>query len=304
MHIFITGGTGLIGRHLAHTLKRQGHDVTVLTRNPVRAMKRLGKDIAFLTSLEAMNSLDKFDVVVNLAGEPIAGKRWTKKQKERLCGSRWNITRKLTELIKAGDNPPKVLISGSAVGYYGAHGDNVLTENSESRDDFTHQLCKKWESLAVAAESPSTRVCILRTGVVLSRSGGMLAIMAYPFRLGLGSVLGKGTQFISWIHIQDMVNAIIYLMDMPEARGVFNLTSPNPVTNKRFANLLSSTMYRPQIFRIPAFLIRLVMGESATMLVDGQRVIPQRLSDIHYRFTFEHLDEALRNLMKGKKVKM
>lgn len=275
--------------------------ITVLTRNQAKAEKKLGTAVWYCTSLESLKSMDKYDAVINLAGEPIAGKRWTKKQKERLCDSRWDITRRLTELIKTGDSPPSVYISGSAIGYYGAQADNLLTEIADSHDEFTYQLCKKWEGLAVAAESPNTRVCISRTGVVLSRKGGMLAMLSMPFKLGLGCVLGKGLQYISWIHIQDMVNGIIYLLNMPEARGVFNFTAPNPVTNKRFANILSSTLYRPQIFKIPSFLIKLVMGESATILLDGQRAIPQHLTDLHYRFTFEHLDEALRNLMKGKK---
>ncbi len=303
MHIFITGGTGLIGSALIRTLLQQGHVITVLTRNQAKAEKKLGTAVRYCTSLESLKSMDKYDAVINLAGEPIAGKRWTKKQKERLCDSRWDITRRLTELIKTGDSPPSVYISGSAIGYYGAQADNLLTEIADSHDEFTYQLCKKWEGLAVAAESPNTRVCISRTGVVLSRKGGMLAMLSMPFKLGLGCVLGKGatiyfvdsyTRYGQWYNISSQY-----------ARGkggVFNFTAPNPVTNKRFANILSSTLYRPQIFKIPSFLIKLVMGESATILLDGQRAIPpQHLTDLHYRFTFEHLDEALRNLMKGKK---
>lgn len=301
MRVFITGGTGLIGKVLVSTLLKRGCEVVVLTRNPAKASKLLGEKARLCSSLDSMQSLDGYDVVINLAGEPIAGKWWTKKQKDRLCSSRWNITRRLSELIQASQTPPSVFISGSAVGYYGAQSDNVIIESTESRGGFTYVLCQKWEALALAAASDQTRVCLLRTGIVLSRSGGMLALLTLPFRLGLGSVLAKGTQYISWIHIQDMVNAILFLINTPEADGVFNMTAPYAVTNKRFTNILSSTLYRPQIFRIPAFLIRLAMGESATMLVDGQRVYPQKLLDLHYNFAFEHLDEALRNLMKGKK---
>lgn len=301
MRVFITGGTGLIGKVLVSTLLKRGSEVVVLTRNPAKASKLLGEKVRLCSSLDSMQSLDGYDVVINLAGEPIAGKWWTKKQKSRLCNSRWNITRRLSELMQASQTPPSVFISGSAVGYYGAQSDNVIIESTESRGGFTHLLCLKWEALALAAASDQTRVCLLRTGIVLSRSGGMLALLTLPFRLGLGSVLGKGTQYISWIHIQDMVNAVLFLINTPEADGFFNMTAPHAVTNKRFTNILSSTLYRPQIFRIPAFLIRLAMGESATMLVDGQRVYPQKLLDLHYNFAFEHLDEALRNLMKGKK---
>ncbi|MDH6310210.1 uncharacterized protein (TIGR01777 family) [Dysgonomonas sp. PFB1-18] len=301
MRIFITGGTGLIGSALIRTLLQQGHEITVLTRNKIRAMKKLGDKVTLYSTLGALPSLDEYDAVINLAGESMAGKRWTDKQKEKLCNSRWNITRKLTELIQAGDNPPSVFISGSAIGFYGAQDDNVITEAAQPHDEFTFRLCRKWEALAIAADSDHTRVCLLRTGIVLSRKGGMLALLTYPFRLGLGSVLGKGTQYISWIHIQDMIDGIIFLLNTPEARGVFNFTAPNPVTNKRFTNILSSTLYRPQIFRIPAFLVKWFMGESATMLLDGQRAIPQHLTDLHYRFRFEHLDDALSNLMKGKR---
>ncbi len=301
MHIFITGGTGLIGTALIHTLLHQGHIITVLTRDREKAEEKLGDKINFVTSSNDLKSLDEFDAVINLAGEPIAGKRWTKKQKERLCSSRWDITRKLTELIKSSDNPPSVFISGSAVGYYGAQNDEVLTETSEPNEDFTNKLCTKWESLAIAAENMHTRVCILRTGIVLSRNGGMLPLMSIPFKMGLGSILGSGKQYISWIHIQDMVNAIVFLLNTPEARGIFNMTAPHPVTNRRFSNVLSAVLYRPRFFRIPSSLIKLALGESATMLIDGQRAIPQHLIDMHYSFAFEDIDDALAAVLKGKK---
>lgn len=301
MRIFITGGTGLVGTALVNTLFRQGHEIMVLSRNPVKAKKKTGDMAKFCTSLQAMKSLDGYDAVINLAGEPIIGKRWTKKQKERLCNSRWDVTRRLTDLIKASDIPPKVFISGSAVGYYGAQDDGVLTESSPAHDEFTYRLCKRWEDLALAAQSDDTRVCISRTGIVLSGNGGMLPVVALPFRWGLGSVLGKGNQYISWIHVQDMVNAIIYLLDMPEAKGIFNLSAPNPVTNKRFSNVLSTTLYRPRLLRMPAFIMKMLMGEAATMIVDGQRVVPNHLLDLHYRFTYEHLDEALAALLKNRK---
>lgn len=297
MHIFFTGGTGLIGSALIETLSSQGHSVTVLSRDVSKAKIKLGEKVSYCASLDTLQSLDGYDAVINLAGESIAKKRWTKKQKEKLCNSRWNITRRLTELIKLSHTPPRLFISGSAIGYYGAQRDNVINENSEPHDEFTYQLCKKWESLAMAADGRHTRVCIIRTGIVLSNKGGMLSMLTLPFKAGLGSVLGSGKQYISWIHINDMVNGIIFLLDTPEARGPFNFSSPNPVTNKRFCNVLSTTLYRPRIFHIPSFLVKMAMGESATLIVDGQRAIPQHLLDLHYRFSFEHLDEALKNLL-------
>lgn len=300
MHILITGGTGLIGGVLIHNLLRQGYKITVLTRNTIKAKQKFGDGVEFCETLDFMQTLDGYDAVINLAGEPMIGKRWTDKQREKLCNSRWNITQQLTNLIRNSSSPPKVFISGSAVGYYGAQDDKVLDENASAQDDFTHRLCEKWERLALEAQSERTRVCILRTGIVLSKEGGMLPAMLLPFRLGLGAIFGKGNQYISWIHIQDMVNAIIFLLDMPEAQGAFNMTAPNPVTNKRFANVLSTTIYRPRLFRIPSFLLKMVMGESATMIVEGQRVVPKHLLELHFRFAFEHLNESLKNIMGGK----
>lgn len=298
MHIFVTGGTGLIGSALIFKLSAQGHRITVLTRNVVKARQKLGDRISFCSTLKEIETFDDYDAVINLAGEPIIGKRWSVNQKERLCNSRWMITRHLTELIKNSANPPKVFISGSAVGYYGAQGDSLLKEDAEPHDEFTHRLCKQWEYLALEAQSVQTRVCILRTGIVLSKEGGMLPSMLLPFRLGLGAILGKGNQYVSWIHIDDMIKAIVFLLDMPEAQGVFNITAPNPVTNKRFANVLSTTLYRPRLFRIPSFLLKMVLGEMASMIIDGQRVIPRHLLDLHFRFTFEHFDKSIENILK------
>lgn len=301
MHIFITGGTGLIGNKLINKLLQQGeHRITILTRNAAKAQQIWGSQIEYCPSLGLIDSLNGYDAIINLAGEPIVGKRWSNSQKEKLCNSRWNITRRLTELIGKSDTPPAVFISGSAVGYYGTQGSEPVDEEAAAHDEFTHRLCKKWEDLALEARSEKTRVCISRTGIVMSKDGGMLPKLMLPFRLGMGSTLSKGSQYISWIHIEDMVNALIFLMDTPEADGIFNLTAPNPVTNKRFSKLLSAALYRPLLFRIPAFAIKLAMGESATMLLDGQRVIPRRLLDFHFRFGYEHLDVALDDLVRKK----
>lgn len=296
MRIFITGGTGLVGSNLIKTLQSQGHEISVLTRNIPKALKKLGREVNYISSLDALRSLDGYQAVVNLAGEPIIGKRWTKKQKERLCNSRWSLTCRLTELIKLSEVPPSVFVSGSAVGYYGAQGDGVLTETSDPRENFTFELCKKWEALAIAAHSSKTRVCILRTGIVLSNKGGMLSKLLLPFRLGLGSVMGNGNQYLSWIHFNDMIDGIVYLLGNEETNGVFNFAAPNPVTNKRFSNTFSSVLHRPRIFRIPRFALKMAMGESATMVIDGQRVIPSRLIDADYRFSYENIDDALKDL--------
>lgn len=297
MHIFITGGTGLIGSALICDLLDQGHSIVVLTRDFVKAEKKLGDRVGFVNALESMNTLDGYDAIINLAGESLVGRRWTVKQKENLCNSRWNITLQLTNLIKKSSSPPKVFISGSAIGYYGAQDDKILNEKAKPHCEFTHQLCEKWEQLALEAQSEHTRVCILRTGVVLSKNGGILPLMLYPFRLGLGATFGKGNQYMSWIHIQDMVNAVNFLLNTSLAQGVFNLTAPNPETNKSFSNMLAITIGRPCFFRIPSVFIKMIMGEIAVMVTKGQRVIPQHLQDLGFRFRFEHLDESLNNIL-------
>ena len=297
MRIFITGGTGLIGSALINQLLNLGHHITVLTRNTAKAKLKLGDKVEFCSTLDSFTTLNGYDAVINLAGEPIIGKRWSKQQKERLCNSRWGITERLTELINKSNQPPQVFISGSAVGYYGAQDENRLTEDSPPHDEFLHQLCKKWEQLALNAQSNRTRVCISQTGIVIAKEGGMFPLMVLPFRWGLGAVFGTGKQYTSWIHIQDMVNGIIFLLNTPEAEGVFNFTAPNPTPNRFFANTLAATLSRPRIFCIPAFLLKMVMEEMSTMIVDGQRVIPKKLKDLNYHFSYEKLDEAFKNVI-------
>lgn len=193
MKILLTGGTGLIGRRLIARLQALHHDITVVTRSPEKARQVLGAGIDIWKNLADRQNLDGFDAVINLAGEPIADKRWTEEQKQLLCSSRWNITEKLVELIRNSHTPPSVLISGSAVGYYGDLGEVVVTEEEPPHNEFTHKLCAQWERIACAAQSDNTRVCLLRTGVVLAPKGGILAKMLPPFRLGLGGPIGNGS---------------------------------------------------------------------------------------------------------------
>lgn len=231
MKILLTGGTGLIGRHLITRLLELGHQLTVSTRNPERAKARLDPRVTLWRGFEGQNNLDGFDAVINLAGEPIADKRWTTEQKERLCHSRWDITRQLVALFKASETPPSALISGSATGYYGDLGEVVVTEEEPPHNEFTHKLCARWEQIACEAQSDRTRVCLLRTGVVLAPRGGILAKMTPAFKLGLGGPIGDGRQYLAWIHIDDMVNGILWLLDN-DLRGPFNMVSPYPVRNE------------------------------------------------------------------------
>lgn len=298
MKIFITGGTGLIGQRLIGTLRCKGCEITVLTRNEEKARHKFGNSVRYCSSLDTLTSLDGYDAVVNLAGESIAGGLWTEDQKEKLASSRWCITRRLSDLIKQSDSPPSVFISGSAIGYYGAQTYNLLTEESVPHNEFIHKLCLYWENFAKDAESERTRVCLLRTGIVLSKSGGLLPKMVLLFRFFLGSVMGTGDQYIAWIHIKDMVDGIVFLLETPSASGAFNMTSPNPATNREFSQTLAEVLHRPCLFRIPRKIVSMVAGEAATLVVDGQRAIPRKLKEENYRFEYPELRGALSDILK------
>ena len=292
MQILITGGTGLIGRHLVARLLARGDRVSVVTRNVEAARDLLGPQASIWSGLEQQRDLNGIDAVINLAGEPIASKRWTPQHKQQLCESRWRITERLASLINASSEPPAVLISGSATGYYGNTGELVLTEEDHGHDEFTHQLCARWESLALTAASDRTRVCLLRTGVVLSKQGGALAQMKKPFMLGLGGPVGSGRQYLPWIHLEDMLDAILWLLDHP-LHGPFNMVSPYAVRNEQFAATLGKVLHRPALLRMPASALKLLMGESAVLVLGGQHVLPQRLEAAGFHFRWYDLEKAL-----------
>ncbi len=297
MRILITGGTGLIGRHLIPRLLDLGHTVTVVTRTPDKAQGVLDARVVLWKGLNDRQNLNDIDAVINLAGEPIADKRWTEAQKQRLCNSRWQITQKLVDLFHASEPPPAVLISGSAAGYYGDLGEVVVTEEEPPHNEFTHKLCARWEQIACGAQSDRTRVCLLRTGVVFSPKGGILAKMLPVFRLGLGGPIGSGRQYLAWIHIDDMVNGILWLLDN-DLRGPFNMVSPYPVRNEQFAHALGHALHRPAFMRAPATAVRLMMGESAVLVLGGQRALPKRLEDSGFGFRWYDLEEALTDVVR------
>ncbi|RAK01774.1 TIGR01777 family oxidoreductase [Aliidiomarina maris] len=293
MHILITGGTGLIGSALYKKLRNQ-HQITVLTRNAERAYRTLGHDIQALTSLEPLRHLDDFDAVINLAGEPIADKRWSDQQKKRIEQSRFETTEQLVSRFKQSTKPPKVFISGSAIGYYGRQGQTPVTENDyQAHDEFTHRLCAHWEQLAEQAASEHTRVCTLRTGIVLAANGGALSKMALPFKLGVGGPIGDGQQMMSWIHLDDMVDLIIFLLHHDNASGAFNATAPEPVSNQVFSQTLAKVLKRPCLFRVPAPVMRILLGEMSDMILTGQAVLPEKLIQSGFQFRHPTLMEAL-----------
>ncbi|MGO2336832.1 TIGR01777 family oxidoreductase [Providencia sp.] len=297
MKILITGGTGLIGTQLVQELVSRSHQITVLSRSPQKVYSLFCKAVECWTSLSDKKNLNDFDAIINLAGEPIAEKRWTDEQKKILCDSRWKITQQLTELINASETPPAVFLSGSAVGYYGDQGQSVITEFDQPHDEFTHQLAQHWEALAQNAQSSATRVCLMRTGLVLSPKGGVLEKVLPIFKMAAGGPIGHGKQFMPWIHIDDMVRAICFLLDTPELSGPFNMTAPYPVHNDQFAAILGDIINRPAFVRTPAFVIKTMLGESAALVLGGQQAIPKRLEDAGFEFKFVELKEALTDLL-------
>lgn len=297
MNILITGGTGLIGRHFIKASEEK-HTFTVLTRKPDTANKQLPNSCVYITSLSELDNLNSFDAVINLAGEPIVDKRWTTTQKRIITESRLETTKQLAALIENSADAPKVFISGSAIGFYGRQNDQAIDEQfTDVHQEFSHQLCAQWEAAALSAASVATRVCILRTGIVLAPNGGALSKMLLPFKLGLGGPIGNGKQYMSWIHIDDMVKGIQYLLDNPATDGIYNFTAPQPETNKRFAQTLCSALGRPCLLPMPSLVLKTLMGEGSDLLIYGQNVVPKKLLDEGFSFAYPKLPEALENIL-------
>ncbi|WP_440873897.1 TIGR01777 family oxidoreductase [Thalassotalea sp. PLHSN55] len=301
MKILITGATGLIGQALVQALNaKSGAEITVFSRSAKRAETIFTDSVKIVTQLN-VSLIDQQEVIINLAGEPIADKRWSKKQKDKICQSRWQITQTLTTLIEQASTPPKLFISGSAIGYYGRQGEQKIDESfTEVFPEFSHHICQKWESIALSAHSENTRVALLRTGIVLSPNGGALKKMLLPFKLGGGGYMASGKQMMSWIHLGDMVNAILHIIKEDGLSGAINLTAPNAVTNREFSQQLATSLNRPCLLLTPTWLLKLLFGEMADLLIYGQNVRPKKLLDSGFDFTYPELTPALTQLLKHK----
>lgn len=299
----ITGGTGLIASALIDELLKSHHQISVLTRDICKAKHKLPYNIDFINDLADFDRSHQLDYVINLAGEPIADKRWSAPQKLKLWQSRVDLTRKLVSWIKTLTPLPKAMISGSAVGWYGDGKSQLLTESSAAAQEYTHTLCQAWEAQAMELEETGVRVCLSRTGLVLSNKGGFLQKLKLPFQLGLGARLGNGQQYMSWIHIDDMVRALQFLIadnDKQDIKpsGIFNLTSPNPITNSEFNSSFATQLNRKCFLVMPGVVLQTLLGEMAQLLLGGQRAIPKRLTEQGFHFNYPEIDNALKDILK------
>lgn len=296
-HVLITGGTGFIGQALCHRLQSLEYRVTVFSRRSQSTVRSLCGPVNAIDDLSKMAEVAPIDAVINLAGEGIAAKRWSAARKRVLTESRVNLTRRLVEEMGRLKTAPAVLVSGSAVGYYGDQGDAIVTENTTPVDEFTHRLCRDWEKAAQAAEALGTRVCLSRTGLVVGSGGGFLGQMLPMFRLGLGGRLGNGRQYMPWVHRNDIVQALIWLLENDSASGPWNIVSPQPVTNAEFTRTLAAALHRPTFLPVPALALKVLLGEMSRLLLTGQRATPTKLQDAGFRFRFSQLSEAFTDVL-------
>jgi len=297
MNILITGGTGFIGTPLSRELRNSGHTVIVTTRRPSDSKEKLTWNPPDLIPTDVISNLD---AVINLAGEPIAPGRWTKKRKKLIMSSRINTTHALVQSMRISNPKPKVLISASAIGYYGAHGDEFVTEDTPPSSDFLAEVCKTWEKEASKAEEFGVRVVLVRTGGVLESDGGALPQMMIPFRFFLGGPIGSGKQWFSWIHRDDVVGIIKYALENGTVSGPVNATAPAPVTNMDFSAALGKALNRPSWLSVPGFVVKLTLGELGSVLLTGQRVLPEKALKAGYKFKYTEVHQALRAIFAPK----
>jgi uncharacterized protein len=303
MRVIVTGGTGLIGRPLAARLVSDGHEVILLSRRPEQ-VKGLPAGVQ-VTGWDSRTAAgwaplaDGAGAIINLAGENIGASRWTAERKHRIRQSRIDAGRAVVEAVQAAEHKPEVIIQASGVGYYGPHGDEILTEDAPPGHDFGARVAAEaWEPSTAPVEAMGVRRVVIRSAPVLSRDGGALPRMMLPFRFFVGGPVGGGRQPFSWIHLADEIGAICFLMSNQAAQGVYNVSAPELLTNREFARALGRAMGRPSWFPAPAFLVRLLFGEMATVVLEGQRAAPERLQQLGFRFQYPCAEAALRDLMQ------
>ncbi|MBL7959646.1 TIGR01777 family oxidoreductase [bacterium] len=301
MKIVLAGATGFIGRKLIQSLIADEHQVVILTRHPAKAAHTFGPSVQTLqwdarSSGDWFTAVDGADAVINLTGESLAAKRWDETQKQLLLSSRIESTRVIVWAIEKASVRPSVLINASAVGYYGDVPDDTVTENYPASNDFLGILSEQWEDEAYHAVRLGIRVVCLRIGIVLGGGGGALEKMILPFKFFVGGPLGSGKQWFPWIHRDDVIGSIRFVLVNEKITGAVNLTSPNPVTMNDFCKTLGRVMGRPSIMRVPGFVLKLAVGEFAQFLLAGQKAVPDKLLKNKYQFLYSDLEKALRNI--------
>lgn len=299
MKALITGASGLIGKALQPVLKGSGWELLLASRSEPKDTDHIRWDIDEGFADIDLSRLEGLDAVIHLAGENVAGLRWSDEKKKAIRDSRVFGTRTIIEAFAKIEKKPTVFISGSAIGFYGDRDDDEMTETSSAGDTFLAEVCKEWEAESRRAEDMGIRTVLLRTGIVLSKDGGALATMLTPFKLGVGGVVGSGKQWMSWVSLDDVIGIIEYTLENEKLRGAVNVVSPHPVTNEEFTKTLGSVLYRPTFLPLPEFAVNMVFGEMGdALLLDSTRVIPKRLIDAGYKFKHTALKIALEQALK------
>jgi len=292
----ISGGTGFIGSALIRELLYMGHDVTVISRRPLAAAMQFAGKVRAVSSTNELSAQECFDVVINLAGAPVVGLPWSTQRKRVITQSRLNITRDLLSFVRKSHQRPPVWVQASAIGYYGPTSEIPVDETSSSGSGFAAELCRQWEDMTTELEALSIRCVILRFGLVFGRSGGSLPMMLLSFRMGMGGVIGDGKQFMSWIHIEDLLRLIAYSVKDPSVSGAINAVAPDVPTYEQFAKATGRMLHRPVLMTIPASLLRTLLGEMASMFVDGPKIVSGRLDKMQFEYRFPELRAALMDL--------
>ena len=299
MKVLITGASGLIGKVLQRSFDEKGYELLLASRSEPKDGRHIKWDPDSGFADADLPRLEGLDAVVHLAGENVSGLRWTEEKKKAIRDSRVFGTRSMIETFDKLRDKPKVFVSGSAIGFYGDRGDEMMTESSAAGKTFLAETCKEWEGESRRAEELGIRTVLLRTGIVLSKDGGALAAMITPFKLGVGGVVGSGKQWMSWISLDDVVGVINFALENESVRGAVNVVAPNPVTNEKFTKTLGSVLYRPTFLPLPQFAVQMGFGEMGdALLLDSTRVVPKRLLDAGYEFRFTDLKPALEHAVR------